>query len=77
MPREDCTLTQEFVMGRSLHMVEKIARPLIPGLVFIAAVTGVLAVPLKALWECIHHAAILQVSSRFGSRLPPGRSARL
>ena len=79
MPQKDCTLTHALIMGHgfSIRTAEWIACLLISGTVFVAAVTGVLAVPLRALWECKYRAAILQVSSRFGSRLPPVRGVRL
>jgi hypothetical protein len=79
MPHKDCTLTQALIMGSgfSLHKTEWIAVLLVTGMVFIAAVTGVLAVPLRALWECIHRAAILLMGSHFGSCLPLVRGVRL
>ena len=79
MPNEDCTLIQALIMGPgfSLRTAEWIALLLVSGLVFIAAVTGVLAVPLKALWECRHRAAILRAVPRLGSCLAPGRGVRL
>ena len=79
MPQKDCTLTHALIMGHgfSIRTAEWIACLLISGTVFVAAVTGVLAVPLRALWECIHRAAIQPTGSHFGSCLPLVRGVRL
>jgi hypothetical protein len=79
MPDEDCTLTQALIMGPgiSLSKMEWIACLQVLGTVFIAAVIGVPAIPLRALWECTYRTSILQVSSRSRSHLPPDRGVRL
>ena len=72
MPQKNCTLIQALIMGSGfpLNTTEWFTQLLISSLVFIAAVTGVLAVPLKALWECIYRAAILRADPILGPVRP-------
>jgi hypothetical protein len=78
MPHENCAQTQEknTEPGYSLHRAGWIAQLQIINLVLAAAVTGVLAVLLQALWERMHHTTKPGAGSHTGSRLPRGRGLR-